>query len=111
MEDWMQYAKDLAKAERELKIEHWVYITFEIRHKEGHREVLHKIDLPRYMVKRWQWLIEWRRAKLVCKYPRKNICVYTSEFNIIKKFANTCSRYILTLSYSVSIKESIYQKM
>jgi hypothetical protein len=29
MEDWMQYAKDLAKAERELKIEHWVYISFE----------------------------------------------------------------------------------
>jgi hypothetical protein len=23
IDDWMQYAKDLAKAERELKIEHW----------------------------------------------------------------------------------------
>lgn len=31
MDDWMQDAKDLAKAERELKIEHWVYITFEVR--------------------------------------------------------------------------------
>lgn len=70
MDDWMQYAKDLAKAERELKIEHWVYITFEVRDENRNREILHRIDLPRDMVDRWQWLIEWRRAKLVCKYPR-----------------------------------------
>lgn len=81
MEDWMQYAKDLAKAERELKIEHWVYITFEIRHQDGHREILHKIDLPRDMVDRWQWLIEWRKAKLVCKYPRKKITVYHCAYD------------------------------
>ena len=81
MDDWMQYAKDLAKAERELKIEHWVYITFEIRHQDGHREILHKIDLPRDMVDRWQWVIEWRRAKLVCKYPRKKITVYHCAYD------------------------------
>ena len=28
IDDWMQMAKDLARAERELQIEHWVYITF-----------------------------------------------------------------------------------
>jgi hypothetical protein len=78
MDDWMQlqYVKDLARAERELGIEHWVYITFEIRHKDGNREVLHKIDIPRDMLDRWRWLIEWRKAKLVCKYPRKTIKVY-----------------------------------
>ncbi len=76
MDDWMQYAKDLARAERELGIEHWVYITFEIRHKDGSREVLHKIDIPRDMLDRWRWLIEWRKAKLVCKYPRKTVMVY-----------------------------------
>lgn len=81
MEDWMQYAKDLAKAERELKIEHSVYITFEIRHQDGHREILHKIDLPRDMVDRWQWLIEWRREKLVCKYPRKKVTVYHCAYD------------------------------
>jgi len=81
MEDWMQYAKDLAKAERELKIEHWVYITFEIRHEDGHRELLHKIDIPRYMENKWQWLFEWKRAKLVCKYPRKKIQVYHCNYD------------------------------
>jgi hypothetical protein len=28
------------------------------------------------MLERWQWVIEWRKAKLVCKYPRKHIWVY-----------------------------------
>ncbi len=76
MDDWMQDAKDMAKAERELGIEHWVYITFEIRNEDRSREVLHKIDIPRKMLDRWRWLIEWRRAKLVCRYPRRKIDVY-----------------------------------
>ncbi|MFR0679052.1 hypothetical protein [Dysgonomonas mossii] len=81
MDDWMQYAKDLAKAERELKIEHWVYITFEVRDENRNREILHKIDLPRDMVDRWQWVIEWRKAKLICKYPRKKITVYHCAYD------------------------------
>lgn len=81
MDDWMQYAKDLAKAERELKIEHWVYITFEVRDENRNREILHKIDLPRDMVDRWLWLIEWRKAKLVCKYPRRKITVYHCAYD------------------------------
>lgn len=77
----MQYTKDLAKAERELKIEHWVYITFEVRDENRNREILHKIDLPRDMVDRWQWLIEWRKAKLVCKYPRRRVTVYHCSYD------------------------------
>jgi hypothetical protein len=73
--DWMQYAKDLAKAERELKIEHWVYISFEIRNPDRSRKVLHTIDMPRNMLDRWRWLVEWRKAKLVCEHPRENINV------------------------------------
>lgn len=82
MEDWMQYAKDLAKAERELKIEHWVYITIEVRNPDNRsREILHVYDLPRAMLERWQWVIDWRKAKLVCKYPRKKIWVYQSAYD------------------------------
>jgi hypothetical protein len=76
IDDFMQYAKDIAKAERELGIEHWVYVTFEIRDEDRNREVLHTIDIPRPMLDRWRWLIEWRKAKLICKYPRKGIEVY-----------------------------------
>ena len=74
-DDMLQEAKDLARAERELEIEHWVYISFEIRHADRNREVLHTIDIPRKMLVRWEWLINWRKAKYVCKYPRKNIQV------------------------------------
>lgn len=76
IDDWMQMAKDLAHAERELQIEHWVYITFEYREDDRSRVVLHKIDMPRRMFDRWQWLVEWRRAKYVCQYPRKGVQVY-----------------------------------
>lgn len=76
IDDWMQMAKDLARAERELQIEHWVYITFEYREDDRSRVVLHKIDMPRRMLDRWRWLVEWRRAKYVCQYPRKGVQVY-----------------------------------
>ena len=75
-DDWMQMAKDLARAERELQIEHWVYITFEYRECDRSRVVLHKIDMPRRMLDRWRWLVEWRRAKYVFQYPRKGVQVY-----------------------------------
>ena len=33
------------------------------------------------MVDRWRWVIEWRRAKLICKYPRKKIEVYHCAYD------------------------------
>jgi len=69
--EFIQYAKDVAQAERELKIEQWAGISFEvIRRGDGNRQVLHHIDIPRRMLERWQWVIEWRTAKLKCQYPR-----------------------------------------
>lgn len=81
MEDYMQYAKDRAKAERELKIEPWVHISFEMKNKDGMREILHAIDIPRSIYERRQWVIDWRRAKLICKYPRGNVLVYHSYYD------------------------------
>ena len=76
MDDWMQDAKELAQAERELKIERWVFITLEYRDEDRTREVLHKIDIPVSMLDRWRWLIEWRQAKLTCLNPRRRVLVY-----------------------------------
>ena len=39
-------AKELAKAERELQIEHWVIISIEYKTKENKRVVLFQYDLP-----------------------------------------------------------------
>lgn len=76
IDDWFEHAKELAKAERELKIEHWVYVTFELTEKERNRKCLHTIDIPRTMLERWQWFIDWRKAKYICMQPRENINVY-----------------------------------
>ena len=82
IDDWMQMAKNLARAERELQIEHWVYITFEYREDDRSRVVLHKIDMPCRMLDRWRWLVEWRRAKYVCQYPRKGVQVYYCYYDL-----------------------------
>ena len=46
MDDWIEYAREHAKAERELKIEKWVYISIEYRTQACDRIVLHTYDLP-----------------------------------------------------------------
>ena len=35
IDDWWEYAKDLARAERELQIERWVYISIEYKDEAG----------------------------------------------------------------------------
>ena len=37
MDSWWEYARELAKAERELKIEKWVYISIEYKEENGAR--------------------------------------------------------------------------
>jgi hypothetical protein len=74
--DYFQYAKDMAKAERELKIEPWVEISLQRRLPDRTNERLHRYDLPREMLERWRWVINWRMAQLQCKYPRSNITAY-----------------------------------
>lgn len=41
IDDWWEYAKDLAKAERELQIERWVYISIEYKDEAGTSVRLH----------------------------------------------------------------------
>lgn len=82
IDEWTQYAKDLAKAERELKIEHWVCISFEIQTGTGIANIqLHHLDLPRHMLDRWLWVINWRRAKFICQYPKENVLTYFSYYD------------------------------
>lgn len=81
IDDWWEYAKDLAKAERELQIERWVYISIEYKDEAGRRCRLHSYDLPRELHERYRWVIRWREAKLQCQYPRKNINTYYSYYD------------------------------
>lgn len=71
----------LAKAERELKIERWVFIYIEYKDEGGNYVRLHKYDLPRELAERYDWVIRWRAAKYQCQYPRYCINVYHSYYD------------------------------
>lgn len=81
IDDWQIYARELAKAERELKIEKWVYISIEYRTKELERVVLFRYDLPREIYERYRWVVRWRHARLQCRYPKEDVQTYFSYYD------------------------------
>ena len=70
--DFYQYAKDLAKAERELKVEQWVEVTLYYGYADKQVSLYH-YKLTREMYFRYEWVIRWRMARLQCKYPKQII--------------------------------------
>ena len=84
MGDWFQMAKDYAKAEKELKIERWVYISIEYKD-EGKLEPvrLFSYNLPREVYERRRWVIRWRLSKLP---KERRMTAWTA------RYAWSCSR-------------------
>lgn len=70
----------MAKAEKELKIEQWVIISFYRTTERGEKVPLFKYDLSRKIADKYGWIIQWRRAKLICQFPKGNVthtyCLY-----------------------------------
>lgn len=81
VEDFMQIAKDYAKAEKELEIQKWVFISVERENEKGERVRLFCYDLPRDVYDRRRWVVGWRKAKLVCQYPMDNVNAYFSFYD------------------------------
>lgn len=77
-DDIMQMAKYYAKAEKELMVQPWVYISIERIKLNGIRERIFSYDLPRKLYERKKWVIRWRAAKIQCQYPKEQInCFYS----------------------------------
>lgn len=81
MSSFMAYAKEYAKAEKELEVQRWVYISIERKDNNGERVRLFHYDLPREVYERRDWAIRWREAKLRCKYPKDNVQCYFSFYD------------------------------
>ena len=81
IDDFIQLAKDYAKAEKELEVQHWVFISIERTDGRCTYERLFCYDLPREVYERRRWVIEWRKSRFVCKYPKGNIRCYTSYYD------------------------------
>jgi len=79
IDDFFEMAKDYAKAERDLGVQKWVFINFERIDDQGNYVRLFSYDLPRKVYDRRKWVMEWRKAKLVCQHPRGNVR-YTLSF-------------------------------
>lgn len=98
--DFMQMAKDLAKAERELKIEHFVKIHIE--YVENGQRILYKAyDLRKDVYFRRKWVIDWREARLRCKKPNVTIRRYYTYYD---------KRSGLNLGYSSQLSTLIAAK-
>ena len=80
-DDFIQMAKDFVKAERELGVQKWVSISIERVDKNRNWEQIFNYDLPREVYERWEWVVNWRRAKLVCKYPKDHVNCYFSFYD------------------------------
>ena len=81
IDDFMQLAKYYAKAEKELGVQHWVFITIELTDRNCNYVRLFSYDLPREVYERRRWVIEWRKSRFVCQYPKGNVGCYFSYYD------------------------------
>lgn len=81
MNNFMQMAKDYAKAEKELEVQMWVYISIERTDEQGNRERVFSYDLPRELYEQKSWVIRWRVAKMQCQHPKDIVRAYTCFYD------------------------------
>lgn len=81
IDDFIQMAKYYVKEEKDLGVQHWVFITIERTDGRCNYERLFSYDLPREVYERRRWVIEWRRAKFVCQYPKETIRCYAHYYD------------------------------
>ncbi len=79
--DFIEMAKEYAKAEKELEVQHWVYIGIERIDTKGNRVRIFSYDLPREVYERRDWVVRWREAKLRCQFPKDNVQCYFSFYD------------------------------
>lgn len=77
LQDYFLMAKEIAKEEKKLGIEHWDDISIERNgDKWGEYIRLYHYDLPRQLAEKYEWVIRWRAAKLQCQNPRYCVRIY-----------------------------------
>lgn len=80
-DDWFELARDIARAEAELGVQHWVFIEFTKDVGDGFSERIFAYDLPREVYERRRWVVRWREATLVCRFPRANVSRFYSYYD------------------------------
>lgn len=88
MDDWMEYARELARAERELRIERWVFISIEYKDEAGNPVRLHSYNLHRELHERCHGI--GTQNTLCCgkPYQKINTIIHVIVILAIKKDFN-----------------------
>lgn len=111
IDDFIQMAKDYAKAEKDLDVQRWVFVSFERIDEQGNYVRLFSYDLPREIYDRKRWVMEWRKAKLVCKYPKGNIrytlSFYDKRFGLDMRMNEDLKRLIAAKAQVTRIRRKI----
>lgn len=105
--DFYQFAKDLAKAEKELKVERWVEVTLYYGYADKQVGLYH-YNLPREMYFRYQWIIRWRMAKLQCQYPKQIIGISLYHYDKRSKESlelNSCLTKLISAKAQITKAE------
>jgi hypothetical protein len=104
--DWMEEAKALAKAEKELGVEKWVILSIEYQSKDCRRAVLYQYNLPREMYEKYRWVVRWRQARCQCLFPRETVRIYHSYYDKktgLRTDFNSCLSKLATSKAQITI--------
>lgn len=103
-DEWREHCSIVDRTHKELNIQPYCKVTITRRKPDGSPEVLYEYDLPREMVWRYNWVLEWRKARFVCMYPRDNVRL---NFHFYDKTSGLEIGYQTLLSKKVAAKALI----
>ena len=99
--EWQEHCGIIETVHKELNIQPYCKVTITRKKPDGNLEVLYEYDLPREMVWKYNWVLEWRKARFVCKYPRDNVSL---NFHFYDKTSGLEIGYQTLLSKMVAAK-------
>lgn len=81
VDDLLETAKYYAQAEKDLDVQHWVFVSIGYQDNTGTRVRLFSYDLPRDVYERRKWVVRWREAHLICAHPKAGITTHLSYYD------------------------------
>lgn len=113
IQGFLEYGKAYNMAMKDLKAEHWVVIALRTKI-NGESKLLYQYDIPVKMNERWGWVIEWRRSKLNCMYPKNGVRAYYSFYYRVKdvemKEYNDCIKSLIAYKAKLTLCENNIRK-
>lgn len=111
IDSFIELAKDYAKAEKELEVQHWVFISIERTDGRSGYERLFTYDLPRKVYERRRWVVEWRKSRLVCRFPKGNVscffCYYDKRIGTDHRMNEDLRRLISAKAQVTKVQRKI----